>query len=190
MKDDGGLTEKKMANKKFKKTEEAIFIAYFESQDFPNIKTIARRANISRSTLYRHHKIAQNIPQDYEKYLLQKYTQKIDKILFQKEISLRTIFGQTLIFISVNKRIFIGLFAVGHKEVINEMLEKLKKRIIIEWKISGNLEKIFHIYENEVLGAIEIWGEKGFSEEKLEVILKDVMYLTRTAPQKLLPLKD
>lgn len=69
------------------------------------------------------------------------------------------------------------------------MLGIIKPSIISEWKIGGDLDKIFNIYENEILGVIEFWSEENFSNQSLNRALNDVLYLTTIARKTLLPLK-
>ncbi|MBQ6313957.1 TetR/AcrR family transcriptional regulator [Candidatus Saccharibacteria bacterium] len=179
-----GLTEKKMKNKKFRQTEMAIFAAYYKLHDFPSAKTIAKRANISRSTLYRHHALPRAISNNYEKYLLDTYSNRIKKSL-RKKSSLKTLFFRTLIFIHSDHVIFEALFESGHKEIIKRMLDKLKKQILKEWNYAGDTNKLYKVYQNEVLGIIELWGEHGFGSDKIEELLDDILYLNKTAPKRL-----
>lgn len=183
-----GLTEKRMKNKRFCKTEKAIFLAYYKLRDYPNAKKLAKTANISRSTLYKHHKKIQAIPADYEDFLLQNYAKAIKKYL-KKPAEFKTILFRTHAFIFANREIFGALFKEGHKETIKKMFNILKPNVLNEWGLTGNLDKIYNIYTNEILGIIESWEKQNFSEKSLEQVLNDTLYLTKTSKQKLLPLK-
>lgn len=184
----GGLTERKMANERFFKTEKAIFIAYCKLRDYPSAKKIAQRAKISRATLYRHHRKVAKIPEDYEKYLLEKY-HKTMRGFVKKEAKIRILYFRALVFMMNNKDIILALFQEGRKEIIKNMADRLKDRVVNEWKIGGDLSKMFSIYKNEIVGVIEDWAEQDFSEKKLNKTLDDIVYLTQTARQRLLPLK-
>ena len=184
------LTEKKMSNKRFKKTEQAILIAYFRFHDYPVAKKIAKSAKVSRSTLYRHHQTTTNIPYDYEEYLLQAYLRTIHKLSKKKNPSLKTILLRTLVFIASNRDVFLILFQSNHKEVIKKMLDHIKHPILEEWRLGGDLNKMYSIYKNEVLGAIEIWGKANFSNQTLNSALEAIIYLTKTARHNLLPLES
>lgn len=179
-----GLTEKKMKNKKFYQTERAIFVAYYKFRDFPSAKTIAKRANISRSTLYRHHALPRAISNNYEKYLLDIYSDRIKKFL-AKNSSTKILFFRTLIFIHSYRMIFEALFDSGHKEVVKRILDKLKDRILKEWNYAGNTDKLYKVYQNEILGIIEMWREGGFKSDEIEGLLSDILYLTKTTPKRL-----
>ena len=179
-----GLTEKKMANKKFQKTETAIFTAYYKFRDFPTAKTLARRAKISRSTLYRHHEKPSALPKDYENYLLETYARKMRAFL-NKDLPSRTIFLRTLVFISNNRTVFTALFKDGHKEIVKKLLDKLKPQILKDWNYAGNTEKLYKIYQNEILGLIETWSEDNFDIKEVETVLNDIIYLNKTTPRHL-----
>lgn len=180
-----GLTEKKMSNKKFRKTETAIILAYYKFRTRPTVQKISRCAKISRSTLYRHHKFAAKIPDDYENYLLEIYSKKLSKFIRDKKRPLKIIFCQILIFILNHKPEFSILLKDNHTESIREMLDKLKNRIIKEWNYAGDADKLYKVYQNEVLGIIETWSENDFNARELENILNDILYLTKTTPKHL-----
>ena len=173
-----------MANKKFSKTEKAIFLAYYKFRDFPSAKALARHAKISRSTLYRHHKKPSALPKDYEKYLLKIYARKMRAFL-NKNPPLKTLFFRTLIFIHTHRLIFKALFKSGDKEIIKKMLDKLKPKILKNWNYAGSTEKLYKVYQNEVLGLIETWSENDFNIKEIESVLNDILYLNKTTPKHL-----
>lgn len=177
-----------MSNKRFQKTERAILIAYFTLKDYSSRKKLASIAHISRSTLYRHHKKIHSIPVEYEDYLLRKYIKSINNLL-KNHAEIKTIFLRMLIFISNHKTIFVMLFRFGRKDAIIKMVDFLKSRVIEEWRLAGNSDKIYVIYRNEVLGIIEIWSKQNFSTKQIEPILNDIIYLTNSARRNLLPLQ-
>ena len=47
----------------------------------------------------------------------------------------------------------------------------------------------YGVYKNEVATLLEKWGEGGFKKEKIESVLKDIIYLTETARERLLKLE-
>lgn len=180
-----GLTEKNMSNGRFRNKECIIFISFCKIKDYPSAKKLATLAGISRSTLYRHHKNVQCIPTDYEKYLLHNYHKVIRKLVHKKCITVRNVLFRTLIFISNNKEIMRMLFEDERKEIIKKMIDYLKPKISAEWGTKGNVDKMYDIYKNEILGCIELWSKQDFSEENLQTTLNDILYLTETASQKL-----
>jgi len=177
-----------MSNKRFRTTEKAIFIAYCKLKDYPTAKKLTRVAKISRTTLYRHHQKAQTIPLDYENYLIKIYAKTI-RNLIKRDSGLKILILRTLIFVYNHREVFKALFGDNHKEVIKQMLKILKPSIIDEWHLAGDLAKMYNIYANEVLGVIEAWGAQGFPKNSIDQVLNDILYLTDTARQKLLPIK-
>ena len=176
-----------MSNKHFFKTEYKIFTAYCKSHNHPTARKITTNAKISRATLYRHHYNAQSILRDYEDLILATYSHKIEA-LTKRKTSTKVLFLRTLIFISRHGKVFRALFTDGRKEIIKQILKKLKPSVTITWRPVNCLDKIYSIYENEVLGVIEIWSEYNFSATKLSRALSDILYLTKTAPERLAPL--
>ena len=183
------LTEKNMANKLFYKNEQAIFIAYYKLKDYRCSKKIARRAGISRATFYRHHKTAHNIPSDYEEYLFTIYSRRFKKYLHNNSFNLKNTYLRFLVFIMSNKKIFRALFNEERKDIIKKMVHLLKPQIIASWGITGNLDRIFIIYESTILGIIEVWSGENFSNKTLTKALDSIIYLTQNACRDLLPLK-
>ena len=178
-----------MKDKRFFRTEKAIFIAYYKLCDYPSAKKIARHAKVSRATLYRHHKCVASIPEDHERYLVQAYSKMIRKFLAKNSADLKQIYFRTLVFILNHDETFRVLFRDNRREAVRKMIGKLRGKVEQRWRMAGNLDKMFNVYQNEVIGVIEAWGKQGFPAESLDTVLVDIMYLTRTARQRLLPLK-
>lgn len=182
----GGLTEKHMLNKHFRKTEYIILVAYYRLRDCPSAKKLARAAKISRSTLYRHHKKVQNIPYDYETYLLAIYNKAIRSYFNKNNFTFKGFYFRTLVFISNHKEAFIFLFFEGHKDIIKRMLYYLKPKITANPHLSRNgFDKIFNVYSNEILGIIEHWEQYQFTITKLNEILSDALSLTEGVSSRL-----
>lgn len=178
-----------MANKKFQKTEQAIFIAYYKFQDYPCVKKISKHAKISRSTFYRHHQNASDIPHDYEVFLLKAYDCQIKSFL-KKNSSPKPAVLRLLVFISSNKTVIKALFKDGQKETIKKMLSHIRPLTTSNWRFASNSDKVYRVYENEILGVIESWGKNNFSSCKIDNTLNDILYLTKTAPERLAPLLE
>ena len=181
------LSEKSMSDKRFRKTENTIFLTYCRIKDYCSAKKLAKLAGISRSTLYRHHPCPQKVLQDYEDYLLSVYKHRIKESLQKPETPIRNIFFQTLIFIVNHKRVFLVLIK-GNSRIIERMLNTLKPVISKEFSFITSSNKIYRIYENEVLGVIETWASQNFSDKKIHLVLNDIMFLTESARQRLSPL--
>lgn len=175
----------KMSDKRFRKTELAIFIAYYTFQDYPTSRKLARRARVSRSTLYRHHPNVTDIPRDYEDYLLKSFNRAMRKAIHNKEVKLKIVILRMLVFIMNNKKILKLLFKKDQKSIIKKMLIRLKPRLASEWALKGDFADFFNVYMNEVVGIIEIWSKQNFSRNKLGITLNDIMLITKSAPKRL-----
>ena len=178
-----------MANKHYYRTECAIFHAFCKCRDCPSAKKIAKQAQVSRSTLHRHHRSVNLIIRDYEEYLFKTFSHIIKHYLRKKHPKLRVVYLRTLIFISNNRMLFKELFNENHKEIIKKMLNHISAIVIDEWRLGKNPEKMFIVYENEVLGAIEIWAKQNFSNQYLDQTLENIIHLTKMTRHNLLPLK-
>ena len=97
------ITEKRLNNKRFKKSEEALIRAFFSERRRLNARVIMKRAKISRSTLYRHHRTIYDIVPDYEDFILVKYNRLMRKLTDKKRTNMRIIYYQMLITISLEK---------------------------------------------------------------------------------------
>ena len=185
-----GLTEKQMSDKRFKKSEEEIFEAIFDQDNLPDVNLVAKKTKLSRSTLYRHHKILYNITTDYERYILRKFSYTMRRVIFGRGVKLKNIFYKMLVFIMNHKKIIKALIKRNRTAIFEKMLEKLKKKIIKSCDLPKKSDKIFKIYAMEVAGVIEEWGEKDFCEEEIEKVLSDIMYLTDTIKVRLRPILE
>lgn len=185
-----GITEKKMQNKRFYKAEHSIFIAYYSFKNYPTARILARRARISCSTLYRHHHKPQDIPRDYEEFLVSKYNQYIKKLHRKGNFNIRRFYLYFLVYIISNKPYFLALFKDNRKGIIIKMLRPAKPYILAKWHLHGDTDKMYSVYSNEILGVIETWAKHNFAKKMLEQTLDDIMYLTESSRIKLAPLLE
>ncbi len=176
--------KKGMSNKRYRQTEEAILEVLLKSKEIPTVQGLTRRAKISRSTLYRHHRAIPGIIPDYEKEILRDY-KKLIKKLFKQKTNLKNIYLRTLFFILQHKRMFKILFKYEGGRIIEKMFFELNSLIIETAYLPKNSEKIFKIYIKEVAGIIETWSEKNFSETEISKIQKEIIYLTETIRPRL-----
>ena len=180
-----GITDKRLANKRFKRTEEAILRAFFESDNFISIEEMARRAGVARSTIYVHHRMVREIIPDYERYILRKYQRMVKKVLKNGDCEIYSMMMKVLIFILVNKKVFIVVLKGGSKRAIEQMINGLRGELIKIMRLSPNQEKVFAIYRSEVVELIEIWCQEGFNRDKIEEVVNEIVYLTETAKIRL-----
>lgn len=183
-----GLTKKRMANERFRKNEQAILTAYYKLKDYPGAKKLARAAGVSRTTLYRHHKIIQAIPVDYEDFLFRAYKETIRHYLVE-DVPIKTLFLRTLVFIHCNREIIQALFRAHHKEIVEKILDYLRPRTTQDWCAVSNPDKVYKVYKNEIMGIIEEWNKQGLSRQDIGLILDNILYLTESAYRSLLPLR-
>ena len=181
------LTEKHMNDRRFRKTEEAIFYAYFGGDIYISTGEMAKRAGISRSTFYRHHSTVGAIMADYERYAITKFSRAIRRMT-RKDIRLKNIFMKTLYFLLMNKPLFEMLIKSGNKKVITGMVNSLRPYIEKSARLTGDNRMIFRVYAGEITEVIVDWIERGFKEDAIEVVVDDLMYLTKTARNRLKPL--
>jgi AcrR family transcriptional regulator len=164
-------------SRRYKKTEEAILTVFFDNPSC-TINKLAKKAGIARSTFYTHHHSARDVSLDLECDILENYLAEIKRRLKMNDIYIKSLYLDTLIFITKNRQ-FFKMF--NNREVVRKMLFELRQKV-------REPEKIFRIYISEVTEIIFEWGERGFMEEEIEKVLADIMYLTITARERLAPL--
>ncbi len=180
-----GITDKKLKDKRFRINERAIIKAFFSNKKILGARVIARRAKISRSTLYRHHKTVYEIIPDYEKYILDKYYRLIGKLIKKRDVDTKTLYIYMLIFMMKNKEIFKMVLSRGNMKTIEKMIKKIESRVAIEYRLPKNCEKMLDVYRKEVLGIVEKWIKNDFTDDYTGV-LSDILYLTKTLRNRLI----
>lgn len=181
------FNEKKLTNKKFRRTEEAIVSALVNSRREITQSKLLKLANISRSTLYRHHLNFHNIGSDYEKFLIRSHRTLI-KRLINNGTTLPNIYYRTIAFLEKNRNIVTLVIRYGNRNFIETLLKNLQPAVIKSAKIKN--DKVFTIYIKEVSGLIEGWVNSGFPRDGIEPLLSQISYLTKTANQHLSPISD
>lgn len=181
------MVKMKTRNKRYQKNEEAILEVLMKSKGLPTAGVLVKKARISRSTLYRHHKTVPGIVPDYEKEILTEYESVVRKLIRRKNIQVRTICLRTLIFIMINRRIFKILLKYDDGVVIERMILKLKSKLKTSCCLPKNSDRMLRVYAKEVTGVIEEWGKHGFRKDEIDMTLNKIMYLTETMRQRLGP---
>lgn len=176
-----------MQNRRYRKTEEAILEVLLKSRTMPSTTELTKRARISRSTLYRHHRAMPGIIPDYEHDILIIFRRESKKILKSETTNLENVYLKMLIFILKHKRVFKILFRYSGDRVVENMVLAVKDRITKICHLSKNSDRLFKIYAKEVAGIVEDWGSNDFSEREINRVLKDIIYLTTTMHQRLSP---
>ena len=184
------MTQGGLKDKRYRKTEEAIIEVLLRSKQMPSTGELTRRARISRSTLYRHHRAIPGIVPDYEKEIINKYGRTVRKMLKRKGADLKSIYLQMLIFVVNNRRVFGILFKYSGDRVVERMVLKLQDKIAEANYLPKKSEKMMRIYTKEVAGIVEGWYEKEFNEKEMNKVLEDIIYLTRTMKRRLRGLNE
>ena len=182
------ITDKKLKNQRFRKTEESILKAYLAVCETLSLQRLIKEAHISRSTLYRHHKNLYEIVPDYERYISTRFTKFIKRLTRFKILSLKDIYEQTFIFI-IKHRMIIGFLAqCGNRGATEELLYHLEPAILATGKVAGG--EMFKVYIKEVAALIEEWEKKDFRKEDIPATVNKILYLTDNAQVRLGPLAD
>ncbi len=179
---------KKIQGCRFKRTEEAIFDAFFANKKIPTPGLLAKRARISRSTLFRHYRTVHDIVPSYERRIYCRYVKRIEKILKKEQIKTRDIYLNFLIFVVANKKEFKLILAHKDSVIFEKMIWRLENRICDSYFLPQNSKQVFGIYTKEIVGLLEEWGKRDFNKNEIESVLKNIMYLTETIKVRLVPI--
>lgn len=181
------ITDKKLRDRRFRKTEKAIIKVFFGSKRVLSARLIVKRAKISRATLYRHHGPVYEIVPDYEKYILKTYNGLIQGLVRRRGIRVKVLYHQILIFMMKNRDIFKMIVEKGSGRLLERMIRKIEPKIIEFYRLPKNCERMLMVYEKEITGMLEDWVRNDFKESE-SVILSDMMYLTETMRGRLMQL--
>ena len=182
------ITDKKLKNKRFKKTEETIIMAFFTAREILSVDRLIKIAGISRSTLYRHHKTVYEIAPNYERYILKKYNRALKRVLKTKRIRLSCIYRKMLIFIRTHHQIIEFILKYGKPDLIEKMINTLRPKLIFTGKITN--EAMFEIYCKEVSGVIVRWILDGSAKSEILSVVDKIIYLTDSAKLRLGPITE
>ena len=182
------ITEHKLKDKRFRRTEEAIIVAFFTSTEVLSLERLIRNAGISRATLYRHHGGIANVVPNYEQYILQKCSHTMQYYMHVKNCGVRSLYHCLLIFLFTHKKIIQFLYKYGSRDFTTGIVMVLEPKITSTGKVSAG--EMFKIYAMEVAVLIETWEQGGFDRDDITATLNKIMYLTDTAKERLGPLFD
>lgn len=177
--------EKKLRDKRFRENEEKVLRLFFEYGEKLTMGKIARHLGIPRSTIYRHHPSVRAIVDDYVSMMKSKCNIKCKG---GKEKDIKKFFRELLFFIVRNKRVFQLFLKAENEETFLAILYKNKRCLLLCADFRFEADKAFNIYCKEVIEVLRMWGEKDFCQHNIEVVLKDIIYLTKTLKIRLGPL--
>lgn len=180
------ITEKRLRNKRFFRTEESIRKAYLIFRETISPERLIREAHISRSTLYRHHKNIYEIVPNYEAYVISRYTKFAKRLIKIRYLHLKDIYEQTLIFIVKHQDTVNFLMQCSDRNIIENFLCILKPKILATGKVPDG--EILDIYIKEIATIIMTWQRSGPHKSEIPIALDKIIYLTNTAHTRLGPL--
>ncbi len=181
------ITDKKLKDKRFAGKEKVILTAFFSVKEKISTNCLAKRAKVSRATINRHHGNAYDIVSNYEKYILKKYKMYMRCPLKKCKVMPRKIYLSMLVFMYKNRIVLGMLIKNKDKEILEEMVEFLESMVINNKEKHSN--EVLRVYLKEITGILEIWVLDGFKKEKIDEILKKIMYLTDNLEKRLAPLE-
>ena len=179
---------RRLKDRRFRKNEGMIVKVFVKKKGDLTARKIAKETGLSRSTVYEHHHAMKEIIPDYERYILGEYSLAIRKRMRRKNVPLKALYFDTLLFILRNRKIFEMFLKFNDKEIVVRMVGKMKSKIVGSQRLPKNSDGMFRIYAVEVAEVIFGWGERGFSEEELSRVLNDILYLTETCGDRLGPI--
>ncbi len=178
-----GLVFDKSGDRRFCGTEEVIFDVFAKLDDGISLEVVVKKAGISSSTFYRHHKSINGLLHDYEEMIMERFRRFVkadyNGVDFRQTVHLM------LIFIVINKKVIEVIAIKDNYLIIYYMVRVLKNRIVLSGYLTEKNDRVFDIYVCEVCGVIKGWQEDGFSEHLLMRIEEDIMYLTLTINDRL-----
>ena len=102
--------EKKFRDCRFRRYEDRIIDAYLANYNKDlTAMSLAKKAKTSRATVYVHHHAIREIIPDYSRYMLYCYDLEMRKRIRNKDVSMKNVVFDLLIFIIRNKKVF-GMF--------------------------------------------------------------------------------
>lgn len=185
MSEQSGTIFSKTGDRRFRGTEEAIFEVFASTKSRLSVSSVIKRAGISSSTFYRHHKSINNLLYDYECLIMDRFCQFVQESTGFHGLNVRQVVYRMLVFIVVNRKIIEVVADRDNFFIIYNMVKSLKNRITLTGRIIRGSNRIFDIYACEVCGVIKNWHENGYSEGVMMEVENDIVYLTLTIDDRL-----
>ncbi len=182
------ITDKRLKNKRFIKTEDAILRVFFECSIYISVDQLAKRIGVARSTVYHHHKTMRDIVPDYGQYVLTCFEIGFSKIAAGKRMRTKTILEFTFTFIFKHKKEFKVLLRGNDRQTFLDMFEDLKEPIERILRLPKGTARMYRVYASEIIELIREWGNEDFPELQIDDLVKRALYLTNTMRARLLPI--
>lgn len=165
-------------DKRYQKTEEQMLRLFFIYGDTITIERMAKILGVSRSTIYRHHKSL--------KELIDYYTKKVVSECGELcEENVKRFYTDLLIYIIKNREVFLVFYKMRDSRAILKVLEMNENSLMEYAGYKRRVRKVFNIYKYEVMAVMNVWGEKGFSRDDFDVVLNDILFLTKNMKVRL-----
>lgn len=178
-----------MRNRRYCQTEEVFVRIILKGDFYISADELAKRAGVSRSTFYRHHRAVKHIIRDYENYIVRLYHGST-RDLVRHRVNPRQLYWHTLVFIAKHRRIFLILQKGGNRSAFTRIVEYLKPGIVSAARLPKNAARNYRIYTAEIVELLWRWGEAGFQDAEIDDLLSNILYLTKTVRVRLINLKN
>ena len=185
-----GITEKRLNDRRFQKTEDAILAVFFAMRGYVSMSRLAVKVGVARSTIYCHHASIDGILTDYEKYILRKYRRTVRKMMKRDTVQTRVVYRQMALFMLQNRKIFEILIRGGNKAVLTEMVREVIGVTSARMKLPKNHKIGTEIYVSSVVEILWKWGKEGLMSMELTKVLANILYVTDNAKVWVKPLID
>ena len=185
-----GITEKRLNDRRFQKTEDAILAVFFAMRGYVSMSRLAVKVGVARSTIYCHHASIDGILTDYEKYILRKYRRAVRKMMKRDTVQTRVVYRQMALFMLQNRKIFEILIMGGNKAVLTEMVREVIGATPARMKLPKNHKIGTEIYVSSVVEILWKWGKEGLMSRELTKVLTNILYVTDNAKGWVEPLID
>ena len=177
------LTEKRMSDARFRRTEKLIFDAICQKDPTPSVRQITKTTGLAKSTFYLHHATSHAIIPDIKWFILQKYVKSI-----HGQVQIKRLYTTTLFFILNHKRFFLFLTGRGDRDFLIKMLRQLDAQIELTARLPQNSDKILRVHSGEICELIFCWCESGMPEEGISRLISETLFLTKTLRPRLMQL--
>ena len=175
-----GITERKLKNRRFFKTEQTIVQSFLERGESISMTEMARIVGVSRCTIYHHHHKISLIVLDYHRFVIRKFARAVKKLEDYEDTKTEAIIQRLLLFIVQNEMAFMVLAKGNDTQIYTEMMIRLEPAFARKLRLPKNSGEMFRVYAGEVAALLAEWAEQGFSESKMDELKEKIMYLTET----------
>lgn len=165
-------------DKRYQKTEEQMLRLFFIYGDTITVERMAEIIGVSRSTIYRHHKSLKELIEYYIKKVVDECGEFCND-------DTRKLCTDLLIYIIKNREVFLVFYKMRDSRALLAVLEMNENSLMEYAGYKQRVTKVFNIYKYEVLAVINIWGENGFSRDDFDVVLNDILFLTKNMKVRL-----